>query len=91
MGTDDELTKIAEQVAEAATRKALKETFTVLGIDIGDADEIRHFQANMAWVFRFRRLSEKVGTTVILTLVTLTTGGIAKLIWDAMKTTKGGH
>lgn len=65
--------------------------FTALGIDTEDADEISHFQANMAWVFQFRHLSEKVGTTVILRLITLTTGGIAKLVWDAMKSTKVGN
>ena len=82
----DELKKVAEEVSEVTVKK----TFTALGIDVTDADEIRHFQANMAWVFRFRRLSEKVGATVLLTLVTLVTGGVAKLIWDSLKA-KGGH
>ena len=77
---------LAKDVASAT----VKETFTALGIDISDPDEIRHFQANMAWVFRFRRLSEKVGATVILTLATIITGGVAKLVWDAIKA-KGGH
>jgi hypothetical protein len=78
--------EIAEQVADATVRK----TFAALGIDITEADEIRHFQANMAWVFRFRRLSEKVGAAVIITLVTLITGGVASLVWDSLKNAKGG-
>lgn len=78
------------QIADEAAGAAVKRTFTALGIDIEDADEIRHFQANMAWVWRFRRLSEKVGTAVILTIVTLFSGGIVKLIWDAIRA-KGGH
>jgi hypothetical protein len=77
------------QVADAAAAATVKRTFTALGIDIEDADEIRHFQANMAWVWRFRRLSEKVGAAVILTIVTLLTGGLVKLVLDAMKVGKG--
>lgn len=76
---------LAEEVAEATIRR----TFTMLGVDIDDPDEIRHFQANMAWVFRFRRLSEKVGATIILTVVTAATGGILTLVWDSIS--KKGH
>lgn len=78
------------KVADEAASAAVKRTFTALGIDIDDADEIRHFQANMAWVWRFRRSSEKVGTAIILTVVTLLTGGIVKIIWDGIKA-KAGH
>ncbi|MCP4536926.1 MAG: hypothetical protein GY832_07245 [Chloroflexi bacterium] len=78
------------QIADEAAAAAVKRTFTALGIDIEDSDEIRHFQANRTWVRRFRRLSENVGTAVILTLVTLLTGGIAKLVWDSLKA-KGGN
>lgn len=77
---------MAEEVAEETVRR----TFTMLGIDVHDADEVRHFQANMQWVFRFRRLSEKVGATIILTVVTVATGGLLTLIWDGIKA-KGGN
>lgn len=78
------------KIADEAALSAVKRTFTALGIDIEDADEIRHFQANMAWIWRFRRSAEKVGTTVLLTLATLLTGGIVKLLWDGFKA-KAGH
>ncbi len=77
---------LAEEVAEATLQRA----FTMLGIDIRDPDEVRHFQANMQWVFRFRRLSERVGSAIILTVVTAATGGILTLVWDSISK-KGGH
>ena len=79
----EQLPKISE-----ASRSGVTDAFAKIGVDINDKDEIRHFQANMMFVFRFRRLSEKVGATIILTAVTLITGGIVKLIWDGVK--KGG-
>ena len=85
MTTREEQQAIANEAAAQAVRAAFK----ALGVDITQADEIRHFQANMAWVFRFRRLSEKVGTAVIVTVFTLITGGFLKLAWDAI-TKKGG-
>lgn len=87
MGRDE----LDRTIAEDAAKATVKEMFTLLGIDVNNPDEIRHFRANMAWVFKFRRLSEKVGTTVILTIVTIVTGGFAKIVWDAVKTAKGGH
>jgi len=80
---------IHEVAKEAATR-AVDEAWGRLGINPYDADEIRHFQANMQWVYRFRHLSEKVGATIILTLVTLLTGAIATVVWDAFRV-KGGN
>lgn len=77
---------LAKEVAD----EVVSQVFARLGIDINDTDEIRHFQANMQWVFRFRRLSEKVGATIILTIVTAVTGGIVTLLWDAVATAKGG-
>lgn len=84
------MTEATKALAEEVAEETVRRTFAMLGIDIHDADEVRHFQANMQWVFRFRRLSEKVGATIILTVVTALTGGVLTLIWDAITTAKGG-
>ncbi|MBI2240306.1 MAG: hypothetical protein HYU59_05820 [Magnetospirillum gryphiswaldense] len=84
------MTEATKALAKEVADEVVSQVFTRLGIDINDADEIRHFQANMQWVFRFRRLSEKVGATIILTIVTALTGGVLTLVWDAITTAKGG-
>lgn len=71
-------------IAREAATEAVQETFKALGIDIEEADEIRHFQANMAWVFRFRRLSERVGSSLILAIVTTITGLCITWLWDRL-------
>jgi len=85
------VTEATKALAREAAQEALNQMFVRLGIDINDPDEIRHFQANMAWVCRFRRLSEKVGTTIIVTIVTALTGGVLTLIWSAITGNKAGH
>lgn len=85
------MTEATKALAKEVADEAVRQTFARLGIDIEEADEIRHFQANMQWVFRFRRLSEKVGATIILTVVTALTGGVLTLIWDGIAKAKGGH
>ena len=86
MDSQDNIKQIVREVSKATAA----EIFRGLGVNINDADEVRRFQANMAWLFRFRRLSERVGTTVIITLVTLMTGGVLKGVWDSFKV-KGGQ
>jgi len=83
---ETEIELIAERVSDVTVTK----TFKALGLDINDSEDIRHFQANMAWVFRFRRLSERIGTTVIVTVFTVLTGGILKLAYEALKSKTGG-
>lgn len=79
-----------KQIASIAAKEAVDETFTKLGIDVNDAASIRSFQANMGTMYKFRKNSEKVGMAVILTTVTLLTGGFLKIAWDAMKSRSGG-
>lgn len=80
-----EIKEIANQAADAAVQK----TFTMLGIDITNADSIRTFQANQTWTYRFRRTSEKLGSVILITIAVAVTGGLGKLVWEALKT-KGG-
>lgn len=80
-----------EEIAAEAAKKAVQDTFAKFGIDINSVEEIRHFQANMGFIFRFRKLSEKVGATIILTIATICTGGILALFWDTIMGKNNGH
>ena len=76
--TKDEIHAIAKDAAVEGSKEVLK----ILGIDIESAEEIRHFQANMQWAFRFRRLSEKVGGTIIITITAGVLAFFGKLFVD---------
>ena len=77
-------------IATTASKETVVQVFTMLGVDINDAASIRSFQANMVTIYKFRKMSEKVGMVMILTFVTLITGGFAKIIWDAVRNKAGG-
>ena len=72
-------------LAKEAGREGAREALRALGVDIDDADEIRHFQANQAFVFRYRRMAEHIGTAIICAIVTIITGGLLSLIWAGIK------
>ena len=76
-------------IAVTAAKEAVDETFTKLGIDINDAASIRSFQTTIGTMYKFRKNAEKVGMAVILTTVTLVTGGFIKIIWDVMRAKTG--
>jgi hypothetical protein len=73
-------------MAAEVARSTVREVFAVLGIDAANPEDIRHFQANMAYLWRLRKLSEKIGMTIILTAAALITGGVITVLWEALKT-----
>ena len=77
---------VATSKMEAIARVHVQEEFRGLtGVDLENAKDVREFMENMAFLHKFRALSEKVGATIILTVVTLTTVGVAGIIWSTMK------
>ena len=76
----------ALEIANAAAIKAAEETLNglslSLGFDVTDPEEVRRFQANIGFVFRLRRMSEKVGSAIVVTVFVAMTSGIIALVWD---------
>lgn len=72
-------------MAAEVARSTVREVFAVLGIDVANPEDIRHFQANMAYLWRLRKLSEKIGMTIILTAAALITGGVVTVLWEALR------
>ncbi len=66
-------------VAHEAAHEAVAETLEKLGVDL---DNHLEMQEDFAWMRRWRKLSEKVGSRVLLTLLTLGTVGLAGLVWS---------
>jgi hypothetical protein len=70
------------EIAREAAREAVKELLIALGID---AKEPLEMQEDFAWLRRYRKMSEKVGSRVLITLITIFVGGGAAAIWTKFK------
>lgn len=80
---------VATTKMEAIARAHTQEEFRILGVDASTVEGVRAFQANMATLYRLRKVSEKIGLAIILTFFTILTGGIISLAWQSIKGVKG--
>lgn len=78
-------------IAKDAAREAVAEVFKKLGVDPDNVQEVRTFQANNAWVYRSRKLSEKIGQAVLVVTFITITGGILTAVWQALKAVGKGN
>jgi len=68
-------------IVRESTHQAVVETFQELGIDPKDRNSTEEFVQNMRWVTTYRKTSEKIGSTIIVGITTIVTGGIMAAIW----------
>lgn len=73
--------KEISQLVKVATEEAIAKTFKIMGIDVNDFDHINNFRENQSWVERYRKVSETVGSRIIVTITTIMTGSIIAAIW----------
>ena len=66
-----------ERIAKDAAKNAIKEVMTTWGVDVKHPLEM---QEDFAWIRKYRKLAENVGSRIILTVAVLSTGGILALI-----------
>ncbi len=78
--TKDEIRQLAEEVSEATVRK----TLTAAGINMSSEDAIIQAQVDFVWLRRQRRLGERIGLGIRLTLITSAIGGAIAIIWAAV-------
>lgn len=77
---EQQIREIAEVVAEEVT----KDLFEKMGVNVEDFDDIRHFRSDLIWVRRYRQVSEKVGSRVLVTLTSMATVGIVAAVFAYM-------
>lgn len=78
--TPEEETRLRGVVKEA-THQAVNETFEILGLDPHDINHASEFRQNQVWVSKYRRTSERIGSTIIVGITTILTGGMLAAIW----------
>lgn len=74
------------KLVKVATEEAISETFKVMGIDVNDFDHINDFRENQSWVKKYRKMSETVGSRIIITITTALTGGVIAAVWAYIQT-----
>lgn len=79
---NEPITKIqAMEIAKETAHETVKQTFALMGVDVHDFNSMERFRDDLDWVRRYRRLSESVGSKVIITFTTVLTGGFLTAFW----------
>lgn len=71
----------ATEIAKEAAHETVKQTFALMGVDVHDFKSMETFRDDLDWVRRYRRLSESVGSKVIITFTTVISGGFLTAMW----------
>ena len=76
-----------EAIAEAAARKAVRDAFLVLGIDVNVKDDVDEFRADL----RFGRQIRKLVGHGMLAAVSVAAAAIAVSAWTGIVSAIRGH
>lgn len=79
--TEEDLRKLAT----AAADESIKRMFAIIGVDTGDLEDLKRMQANLAWADRSRKLSDKLGGRIFLTVASVLTGAALLAAWETLK------
>ena len=71
-------------ISRALVKEAVSDIFDRLGMDLSSSADVREFQDNMRFTAKFRGLSEKVGSVVLITIVIAITGGFVSIVWRSL-------
>lgn len=70
----------ASALAEDAAKKAIAETFKLFGVNTEDFESVEHFRATIDWARRYKRLSERIGGGIVISIITVLSGGFLTII-----------
>ncbi len=70
-----------ENLADAAAQKAVARTFSMLGIDISQQDEINRLRDVLLHARKMQRLSERAGFFALMTLTGAVVTGALMFLW----------
>jgi len=83
--TPEEAQKIATEAAQLAAHQTVAELFQHFDVDITDVESVKEFRETINWAGKYRKLSEQVGSRVIITVFTIFTGGVLAVLWNSIK------
>lgn len=65
-----------EEIASTASRKAINETFRLLGVDTADQASLNEFRADLVHARSMRRMSDRATTVAWTVCITAIVGGL---------------
>jgi hypothetical protein len=68
--------------SEESARKAVKETFAILGVDVNDPSQVEEFRKSLRFSDELRTLADKGKIAIVVALV----GTLAAALWIGLKT-----
>ncbi|GAB4362281.1 MAG: hypothetical protein Kow0026_25960 [Oricola sp.] len=80
------MTRNEQEIANAAAKLAVKETFAKLGVDVDKPEQVEEFRRDLRWAGDWRRNQAKGVTALIVTTI-LAIGGA---FWAGLKMKFGG-
>lgn len=81
----------ARQIAHDAATDTISEVFKILGVDTSDVESMNTFRADIDWVRHRRKAEAAVGQRIVMTLISIASGGFAVAAWEYLKSTWSGH
>lgn len=83
---------MAEDAAERAADKTVRELFRLLGVDIASQDQLNEFRADLVHARKMRRLWDRAGGHVLMIIISIATGAFLVAMWDTIRASlnKGG-
>lgn len=73
------------QYSDQAARRAVKDTFAILGVDINDPKQVEEFRKSLRFSDELRALADKGKLVVVTALI----GTIMAALWVGLKTKLG--
>lgn len=73
----DECTRLAKDLADLSAEKAVRKTFSILGVDVDKPHEVEEFRQDLRFGGRLRRAADKS----FITAVTVITVALLSAVW----------
>jgi len=73
------------EYADAAADRAVKRTFAIFGIDVGDPEKVKKLQSVFQFAENMQKITKKSNIAFWLTFIAALAGGMALTFWEGLK------
>ncbi len=75
----------AREIADQAANAAIRQTLSLLGVDVNDQKSINEFRADLVYARRVRLMSERAAAATMWGIAVTVAGGALLVFWDGIK------
>lgn len=82
----DEIVRLAvEQSSQRAAEKTIAEFWGAMGYDVGKVEDRNELRSTLLWAQRYKKLSTAIGSRILITVITVLSGGFIFSFWSGFK------